>query len=80
MAEFCKQCSLELYGEDTKDLANLLTAKEVKQKFNVVALCEGCGYTLVDNTGTCVAIDCEKHGEANLKLSLTLRKECPTND
>ncbi len=63
MADFCQQCSIENFGEDHQDLADLET--DPASDFYVEALCEGCGETLVDRTGRCVAIDCLKlHGGA----------------
>lgn len=48
MADFCRQCSIELFGEDFKDLAGLCKEGEV-----VTVICEGCGYTTVDCDGNC---------------------------
>lgn len=63
MADFCKQCSEDIFGEDFGELAGLIKEEQVTQGFYAVAICEGCGYTLVDHTGKCVAIDCiKKHG------------------
>lgn len=59
MADFCKQCSLENFGEDHKDFQfnapdGMVTA----------VLCEGCGPTYVDNDGNCVCDWClEQHGK-----------------
>ena len=47
MAEFCRDCSIEMWGEDTGDFAGI--APEGKM---VNVLCEGCGgYILVDHEG-----------------------------
>ena len=65
MADFCKQCSIETFGEDFGDLADLT---EGDKEFVVRVLCEGCGYCVVDWTGTCVAKGCDKkHGELKEK-------------
>jgi hypothetical protein len=66
MADFCQQCATDTFGEDTRDLAGLITEQEVtEQKLYAVVLCEGCGPTLVDHNGKCVCDDClEKHGAA----------------
>lgn len=59
MADFCKQCSIDNFGEDFGDLAGLCQPGEV-----VEALCEGCihdGLCDVDHTGTCL-IGKEQHG------------------
>lgn len=64
MADFCKQCSIELFGEDCKELAGLgepLTEEELKQGYGFPALCEGCGCCLVDNEGVCLGGECCSH-------------------
>jgi hypothetical protein len=63
MADFCKQCSEELFGKDFGDLKGLISEEEVKKGFGAVVICESCGYTLVDHEGRCVASDCTIHGK-----------------
>jgi hypothetical protein len=46
MADFCKTCSIRVFGEDMKDLAGLCQEDEMAQ-----VLCEGCGYIWVDKDG-----------------------------
>lgn len=46
MAEFCRDCCIELFGSDTKDLAGLC-----KKGMMVCVLCETCGYIWVDENG-----------------------------
>lgn len=48
MADFCRQCSFELFGEDRKDLAGL---GEVEEGYGWAVLCERCGPVMVDNEG-----------------------------
>lgn len=64
MAEFCKQCGDDMWPPGTPvDLAGLSTEADTKAGLFAVVLCEGCGPTQVDHTGTCIASDCyEKHG------------------
>lgn len=63
MADFCKQCSIELFGEDYMDLAGLIPETETWKYQLVYALCEGCVDALVDQTGTCLNTECgKKHG------------------
>lgn len=63
MADFCKQCSIDMWGEDTGDLANLGPVDTLKPGEGWQALCEGCGPTIVDNEGTCIAYYCDRqHG------------------
>jgi hypothetical protein len=61
MAEFCVQCSSNLGFEP--DFVGLITEEEVLKGLGAVVLCEGCGPTIVDHKGRCIANDClEKHG------------------
>lgn len=46
MADFCQECSDEMFGEDFKDLAALCADGET-----VEVLCEGCGFITVDWLG-----------------------------
>lgn len=64
MADFCRQCSLETFGDDIGDLQGLCDKDEIIQ-----TLCEGCGPIYVDHNGSCVG-DHEKtcfkkHEESN---------------
>ena len=63
MADFCKQCSEELFGEDFKDLAGLGDGSKLEEGFGWQALCEGCGPTYVNDDGECITPYCPKHGE-----------------
>lgn len=57
MAEFCKQCSEELFGEDFADFAGICQEGGL-----AVVICEGCGLTHVNYLGECINPDClEKH-------------------
>jgi ribosomal protein S27AE len=57
MADFCKQCSIDIFLEDHKDLANI-----AKGELNALVICERCGITWVNEDGECVG-DCDlKHG------------------
>jgi len=62
MADFCKQCSMELFEEDCGDLKGLGNGKMLMPDFGWSVLCEGCGPTLVDVEGICIAAWCPKHG------------------
>lgn len=53
MADFCKQCSIELMGEDFGDHSRP-NAPPLAEGMGWPALCEGCGPTLVDNEGACM--------------------------
>lgn len=64
MSDYCKQCSEQIFGvSDLQDLAGLSTEKDTSEGMYAVAICEGCGPTMVDHTGKCVDDNClEKHG------------------
>lgn len=63
MADFCQQCSINLFGEDYKDLAGITHADQQAQGKYVCVLCEGCGLIQVDTAGKCISKDCLKnHG------------------
>lgn len=51
MADFCKQCSIEMFGEDFRELADLSTEEDTKNGLFCYALCENCGTIQVDHEG-----------------------------
>lgn len=59
MADFCKECSVEMFGKDFEELAGLSTEKDTAAGLFPVVICEGCGPIQVDHTGKCVSTDCE---------------------
>jgi len=64
MADFCQQCSIEMFGEDFGDLKGLSTKQDTKDGLYSSALCEGCGIAIVDHAGICVDEHCLKgHGK-----------------
>lgn len=66
MASFCKQCSIDIWGEDDKDFAGVSTTEDTADRRFVHVLCEDCGPTLVDHEGTCVSVSClKRHGATN---------------
>lgn len=60
MADFCAQCA-DAHGFPNHDVHHL-DVNEVE-----VFLCEGCGWTVVDHTGQCIANCLEKHGTIYVK-------------
>lgn len=63
MADFCQQCSIELFNEDFGDLADLGQGRKLSQGDGWLCLCEGCGPTTVDDEGRCQSVNClKKHG------------------
>jgi len=64
MADFCRQCSIEIFGEDCGDLKGLSAEQDTENGLYAGVLCEGCGPTLVNHIGVCINKDCLKgHGE-----------------
>lgn len=63
MADFCKQCSIDIFGEDFRELAGITSEKMWKEKQAFFALCEGCGPIQVDPDGNCVSNDCTRRGK-----------------
>ena len=54
MADFCHHCSIEMFGQDYGDLANLTTEKDTEEGRFLKTLCEGCGLVLVNHRGVVV--------------------------
>lgn len=54
MADFCRQCSISIFGEDMKDLADMTTTV-------TLVLCEGCGMIhVMESIDQNIAIDAIK--------------------
>jgi len=73
MADFCKQCSMEIFGEDFGDMANLGKLEsgdleKLKRGEGWSVLCEDCGSIVVNEEGECIAEWCKKHGASTVKL------------
>ena len=65
MADFCKQCSIEQFGQDFGDLSGLCTEMDNEHNLYPTVLCEGCGPTQVNYLGECVATGCS-HEQGHL--------------
>lgn len=64
MASYCKQCSIDNFGQDYDDWTGHSTKEDTARGLFAGVLCEGCGPCLMDHEGRCVSPDClEKHGE-----------------
>lgn len=63
MADFCKQCSINIFGEDYGDLASITEQKEWEEGRAVCTICEGCGPIQLDPQGNCVSTDCMCKGQ-----------------
>lgn len=57
MADFCKICSINIFGEDFGDMAGISTPEQTADERYLVALCEGCGPCFVDHKGICITHD-----------------------
>lgn len=55
MADFCMDCSIELFGEYFGDLKGI-----VSENNTIWTICEGCGLTYIDHLGKCVYEGCYK--------------------
>lgn len=68
MADFCQQCSIEIFGSDFGDFKGLGTLTDEQRAdggWGWPVLCEECGMTLVNEEGACIMRDClKKHGTA----------------
>ena len=61
MSDFCKQCSMDVFGEDFGDMAKLSTLEDTANKLYASVLCEDCGYIQVDHEGNCITHECKEH-------------------
>lgn len=68
MADFCKQCSIDMFGHDYGDLAGVTTEEAWQGKMACTVICEGCGPIQVDPQGNCVSPDCECKGKPGHNL------------
>jgi hypothetical protein len=63
MADFCKACSIEIFGRDTEDLKGIISEEKYKDGFATLVICEGCGTIQVDHLGNCLSSNCLLAGE-----------------
>jgi hypothetical protein len=78
MAEFCKACSISVFGEDFRDFAGLAdsdyqlsgmpdgteaTCSLLAKRSLARVVCERCGPTVVDSEGNCAFTWCWMEGE-----------------
>ncbi|NOR27652.1 MAG: hypothetical protein GQ540_03875 [Lutibacter sp.] len=71
MAEFCKQCSIDMFGKDFGDFKYMGNGEKLKEGCGWQVLCEGCGPTFVDDEGVCIYPYCEKHKGSWLAKNIT---------
>lgn len=66
MSDFCRQCSIEMFGKDFRELSNITKLEDQKKGLYVVVICEGCDAIQVDNDGNCISEDClKRHSSKN---------------
>jgi hypothetical protein len=63
MAAFCKQCSIEMFGEDFGDLS-LSPDEVIPAGVGRIELCETCGWVRVSPDGECIDPTCPVHGSS----------------
>lgn len=74
MADFCKACSIRIFGNDFGDLSGITQTEHWENGRAALVICEGCGVIQVDPEGNCVTENClcrglEGHGLPWVKLS-----------
>lgn len=60
MADFCKVCSIEHFGQDFRELAGLSTPEDTASERYCYVICEGCGFVWVDHDGVVVHRDSDQ--------------------
>jgi len=61
VADYCRQCSIEILGEDYGDLKDLTSELGTANGLFLVVICEGCGVIQVNHKGTCMSTGCLKN-------------------
>lgn len=61
MADFCKQCSMDVFSEDFGDMAGISTATDTANGLFAQVLCEDCGFIQVDHEGNCITHGKKEH-------------------
>jgi hypothetical protein len=79
MADFCKQCSIDLFGEDFKDFVYKRDT-DLPAGMGWGVICEGCGMTVVNDDGECINKDCPVHGGLIPNPSDVVLRELQTGD
>ena len=60
MADFCKQCSIDVFQEDFGDMKGVTKVEHWEVGLANQVLCEGCGIIQVNPEGSCVSSNCIK--------------------
>jgi hypothetical protein len=75
MAEFCRQCSWEDFQEDQSDLDHFGRGQPpLEPDHGYPCICEGCGFILVDEKGSCISDDCIRKGHKGRKVAADYAK------
>jgi len=59
MGDYCKSCSIKLWGKDHKELAGISTKADTDKGMFAPEICENCGHILVNHLGECVTLECD---------------------
>lgn len=59
MGDYCKSCSIDLWGKDHKELAGISTKADTDKGMFAPEICENCGHILVNHLGECVTLECD---------------------
>ena len=62
MADFCRQCSIAVFGKDFGNMKGATTKEDWEKGLAAVVICEHCGPVQVDPEGNCVSSDCLEGG------------------
>jgi len=65
MADFCKQCSIRIFGKDFGDLKGITKKEDFEKDLACIVICEGCVTIQVDPEGNCISKDCLEGGHTN---------------
>lgn len=71
MADFCLECSDNMFGEGYCDFIGVTLPETWARGEACVVLCEGCGWIQVAPNGACVSEDClKKDNPDHIKVRL----------
>lgn len=70
MADFCNQCKVELGLNQEHDSSDYPDYGPLAEGKGWAVICEGCGYTVIDRKGNCIALEHEIPGINHQKLDI----------
>lgn len=71
MADFCKQCSLDHFNKDHRELAGITKPEDRAAGNAACVICEGCGPIQVDEDGNCIDRGCLRAGKPGHGIPFT---------